>query len=253
MRYLILSDLHSNLEALTAVLAASEGEYDEIVCCGDIVDYGADPNAVVDWVRGRVKLLVRGNHDKACSGIANTDDFNDVARVSAGWTRSQLRPENIDYLRSLPQGPRQIGGEFAIMHGSPQDEDEYLPAAWTAAPAFEFLDDRVSFFGHTHLQGGFIRTRKQIEAVPLMNAPDPGASAKMHRRKLEVQNDETYLLNPGSVGQPRDGDNRAAFAIYDTDGIVEYRRAPYDIETAMKKILDAGLPEVLAYRLTVGR
>ncbi len=252
MRYLIISDLHSNLEALQAVLGAAENDYDEVVCCGDLVGYGADPNAVIDWVRQHVRWVVRGNHDKAGSGLESADDFNDVARFSAFWTRAQLTAENADYLRNLPKGPMEVAGQFAILHGSPMDEDEYLPAAWMAAEAFDSLRDRISFFGHTHLHGGFIRGRSQIADVPL-KASLLGAGPGAVRRKLEIVSDEQYLLNPGSVGQPRDLDHRAAFAIYDTEGIVEYGRVPYDLDAAMEKIMRAGLPEFLAYRLAVGR
>jgi predicted phosphodiesterase len=255
MRYLVLSDLHSNLEALHAVLRTAKGAYDEIVCCGDVVGYGPDPDAVVDWVREHAAFIVRGNHDKACSGVMEPEDFSDIARIAAYWTRSQMRPDNIDFLRTLPKGPRKVADRFAILHGSPRDEDEYVPAPWAAAGVFEFLSSRVSFFGHTHLQGGFVRRRQRIQTIPLKAVQPSRAvgSGKKARGMLEVQPDETFLINPGSVGQPRDRDNRAAFAIYDTDGIVEYGRAAYDIRTTMMKIIDAGLPDFLAYRLALGR
>jgi diadenosine tetraphosphatase ApaH/serine/threonine PP2A family protein phosphatase len=166
-----------------------------------------------------------------------------------------MRPDNIDYLRTLPKGPVKIANHFAILHGSPRDEDEYVPAPWTAAGVFEFLSSRVSFFGHTHIQGGFVRRRQRIQTIPLKAVQPSRAvgSGKKARGVLEVQPEETFLINPGSVGQPRDRDNRAAFAIYDTDGIVEYGRAAYDIRTTMMKIIDAGLPDFLAYRLALGR
>ena len=255
MRYLVLSDLHSNIEALHAVLRTAKGAYDEIVCCGDIVGYGPDPDAVVDWVRDHAAFAVRGNHDKACSGLMEPEDFSDVARIAAYWTRSAMRPDNLDYLRSLPQGPRNVADQFAILHGSPRDEDEYIPAPWAAADVFEFLSSSVSFFGHTHLQGGFVRSRQSIHAIPLkaVTASKAVGSSKKARGLLEIRPDETYLINPGSVGQPRDMDNRAAFAIYDTDGLVEFGRAAYDIRTTMTQIIDLGLPDFLAYRLALGR
>jgi predicted phosphodiesterase len=248
MRYLILSDLHSNLEALQAVLAATEGAYETVVCCGDLVGYGPDPDAVVNWVRENVTEVVRGNHDKACSGIMEGDDFSEVARRGVYWTRAHLSPENLQYLRNLPQGPRDVMDQFAILHGSPSDEDEYVPTALDAAESFSLLRHRVSFFGHTHLQGGFVRSRLKIREVS-----SKAVDKTKTRGILEIQANETYLLNPGSVGQPRDRDTRTAFAIYDTEGVVEYGRVPYDMEATMNKILEAGLPEFLAYRLTLGR
>ena len=248
MRYLILSDLHSNLEALQAVLAAADGAYEKIVCCGDLVGYGPDPDPTVEWTRTNVTDVVRGNHDKACSGITDADDFSSAARIAAYWTREHLSPENTTYLRNLPQGPHAISNQFGILHGSPGDEDEYLTTSWEAAESFGLLRHRVSFFGHTHRQGGFVKRGNRIIELP--------AQAKItgkERGKLKIAGDETYLLNPGSVGQPRDGDNRAAFAIFDTDGLVEYGRASYDIQTTIKKIIAAGLPDFLAHRLKLGR
>ncbi|MGH9665777.1 MAG: metallophosphoesterase family protein, partial [Bryobacteraceae bacterium] len=125
MRYLILSDIHANWEALDAVLAHAADAYDRILCCGDLVGYGADPNAVVEWVRAKVARVVRGNHDKACSGLEDLEWFNPIARASAEWTLKILSPDNADYLRRLPKGPAAVNG-FDIAHGSPLDEDEYL-------------------------------------------------------------------------------------------------------------------------------
>ena len=248
MRYLVLSDLHSNLEALQAVLAITQGEYEQVVCCGDLVGYGPDPDPVVDWVREHVTEVIRGNHDKACCGVTEAEDFNEAARVVAFWTRDRLKPENLQYLRNLPRGPAAVANQLAILHGSPLDEDEYITTCAGASESISFLFHRVSFFGHTHLQGGFLQnSSKAMKALP------PPVSLDSARISLEVQPDETYYLNPGSVGQPRDGDSRAAFVIYDTAGIVEYGRAPYDVEATMAKMRQAGLPEFLAYRLSIGR
>ena len=248
MRYLVLSDLHSNLEALQAVLAITEGEYDQVVCCGDLVGYGPDPDPVVDWVREHVTEVIRGNHDKACCGVTDAEDFNEAARMASFWTRAHLKPENLQYLRKLPKGPAAVANQFAIVHGSPLDEDEYITTCAGAAESIHFLFHRVSFFGHTHLQGGFLQDGSTaVEALP------PPVSLDSTCKSLEVQPNETYYLNPGSVGQPRDGDSRAAFVIYDTAGIVEYGRVPYDVEATMDKMRQAGLPEFLAYRLSIGR
>ena len=248
MRYLILTDLHSNLEALQAVLAVTQGEYQQVVCCGDLVGYGPDPDPIVDWTRENVTDVVRGNHDKACSGVTNAEEFNEAARLAAYWTRAHLKLANLQYLKDLPMGPHEVMSQFAILHGSPRDEDEYVTTTWQAAESIDLLSHRVSFFGHTHLQGGFLRNSGGgVQTLRLT------ASRDTARESLEIRPDETYFLNPGSVGQPRDGDNRAAFAIFDTAGFVEYGRTPYDIAATMAKMRESGLHEFLAYRLSIGR
>ena len=248
MRYLIVSDIHANYEALRAVLVSAKGDYEEIISCGDLVGYGPDPDLVTDWVRENVKCVVRGNHDRACSGLESADQFNEAARVAAYWTLNHMKPENIEYLKGLPPGPMEIGGQFDILHGSPRDEDEYVTTSQEASECFPLLRHPVSFFGHTHLQGGFLRTtRGNVLLLPM------GVQRESAYRLLEVHPDEGYYLNSGSVGQPRDRDPSAAFAIFDTKGYVEYRRVPYDVETTIRKMQEAGLPEFLAYRLSVGR
>ena len=248
MRYLIISDLHANWEALEAVLATTDGEYSEVICCGDLVGYGADPDPVVDWVRAHVSTVVRGNHDRVCCGIDDPEEFNENARKAAYWTRDQLKPQNLQYLRDLPQGPLDISGRFEILHGSLRDEDEYVTSSWEASESFKLLQHPVAFFGHTHLQGGFFQLAdRPVESLGV------AVGRNKTRRILELRGNITYFLNPGSVGQPRDSDSRAAFAIYDTMGFVEYGRVTYDITTAMNKIRQANLPEYLAHRLSVGR
>jgi predicted phosphodiesterase len=246
VRYLILSDIHSNLEALQAVLEASVGEYDVAACCGDLVGYCADPSAVTGWARRSLACIVRGNHDKACSGGDSLEWFNPVARASALWTYGVLRPEELEYLQMLPKGPADAGG-FQIMHGSPLDEDEYVINAEEIAGLAQYLEAPVSFFGHTHLQGGFRIHRNGVRAIP----PVPPGQVS---RVIQIEEAELFVLNPGSVGQPRDGDPRAAYAIYiPEERLVELRRAEYDVGAAQTKILAAGLPEVLARRLALGR
>lgn len=246
MRYLILSDIHANSEALDAVLRQAEGQYGEALCCGDVIGYGADPNGVIEWVRGNCPVTIRGNHDKACTGIDDLEWFNPVARAAAVWTRRNLTPENILWARALPQGPATVGG-FQVLHGSPADEDEYLLAAEEAALGFQYLERRVAFFGHTHIQGGYIWNHSRVETIPTVPPTTTSES-------LAIDSDCGYLINPGSVGQPRDGDPRAAYAIYDSDAArVAYFRVPYDVETAQDKIRAAGLPPILADRLTIGR
>jgi predicted phosphodiesterase len=240
VRYLILSDIHANLEGLEAVLEHAKDQYESIINCGDLAGYGPNPNEVVDWCRATNSTVVRGNHDKACALLENLEWFNPVARESALWTHQVLTPQNRKYLGELPKGPAPIDG-FQIFHGAPQDEDEYIVTHDEAQYAAQFLGSPISFFGHTHLQGGFAVHRNGIRRTP-----DAG---------IVDLNDESmlYLINPGSVGQPRDGDPRAGYAIYDSDEhLVECRRVNYDNITTWRKIVQAGLPEMLGRRLMVG-
>lgn len=245
-RYLILSDIHANWEALQAVLESAAGEYDQIICLGDLVGYGADPNAVTEWVRARVTLVVRGNHDRASAGLEDLEWFNPVARQAAEWTHSQLTPDNLAYIAALPKGPIAVEN-FQVMHGSPLDEDEYVVAAADAGQTFPYLESSLAFFGHTHLQGGFEWGRNRVR-------PIARPALRHNERTLELDPDNAYLVNPGSVGQPRDGDPRAGYILYNPDDhFLIYRRVPYDFLTAQSKIQSAGLPDLLAARLAVGR
>lgn len=245
MRYLVVSDVHANWEALQAVLEHARGSYDAILCCGDLVGYGADPNPVVEWARKHVAAVVRGNHDKACAGLEDLEWFNPAARAAALWTQEALTRENLDYLRSLPKGPLPLDG-FQILHGSPVDEDEYLVSVADVQQISAYVDRPLSFFGHTHIQGGFLWQRGGVRRIARL-------SEQEHERVVELPPGSVCLANPGAVGQPRDGDPRAAYLLYiPEDGVVIYRRVPYDLAAAQRKILDAGLPASLAYRLTLG-
>ena len=247
MRYLILSDIHANLTALDAALAAAKGHWDKVICLGDVVGYGPDPNEVVDRIREIGALTIRGNHDKAGSGIANADDFNPVARAVALWTRDQLRPENREWLEQLPTGPLNENG-FVMVHGAFRDEDEYVFAPAQALDSLLDAPAQITFFGHTHLQGGFTLRDDQVGVLHFKPA------AGSHFSTLAIEDGTTYLLNPGSIGQPRDGDPRSGFVLYDTDDdLVIFYRVPYDVKAAQKDILNAGLPPRLAERLEDGR
>jgi len=247
VRYLIISDLHSNWEALQAVLEDAAGKYEQILCCGDIVGYGSDPNPVVDWVRTHVQATVRGNHDRACVGLEDLEWFNPVAQAASIWTMTQLTEVNADFIRNLPMGPVTVGN-FQLIHGSPVDEDDYLVSADDAVSAFPYAESSLLFFGHTHLQGGFRWRSDQVQAIGRLH-PD-----WQTRYLLEIDPQCAYLINPGSVGQPRDSDPRAAYVLYDTEAeLLYYHRVPYDVETTQRKIRDAGLPDLLAARLAVGR
>jgi predicted phosphodiesterase len=255
MRLLLLSDIHANLEALDACMAAAPA-YDRVVNLGDIVGYNASPNEVCERVRAMACPVVRGNHDRACSGLSSLAEFNLVAAMSARWTQTTLSTDHLDWLRNLPQGPLRLG-EFPgleFVHGSPRDEDEYVLNNTTAGVDFHLPGhaDRI-FFGHTHLQGGFACRNNRTQPITPQYATGEG----VERCQLLLTAGERYLINPGSVGQPRDNDWRAAFALYESgaDGSasVTYYRVPYDVQAAQSKILAANLPERLATRLKLGR
>ncbi len=252
MKILIISDIHGNQEAMEACLASVKGGYDQVYNLGDIVGYGASPNEVVDRSRELGGLFVRGNHDKACSGVADANDFNHIAALAAYWTRDKLTPPNLEWVKNLPQGPIRPPdvANVQCVHGSPLNEDEYIIVV---RDAYEPLLDSIlplTFFGHTHIQGGFSSHDDQWATLrPVWESEnDP------ERFELPLVPDAKYLINPGSVGQPRDGDWRAAFATYDTDAsIVTFHRVPYDVESAQRKIFEANLPDRLATRLREGR
>lgn len=246
MRYLILSDIHANLEGLQAVLRESEGAWDRVVCLGDTVGYGADPNACAAFVRENVPHVVRGNHDKACAGLDDLEWFNAAARASALWTQDVLAPENMEWLRGLPKGPLHLDG-FQILHGSPLDEDEYLLQAGDAQQLTGYLDTPLSFFGHTHVQGGFMLHRNGVQRIPAV--PRKSAHAD-----FAIDPDSYVLINPGSAGQPRDGDPRAAYALLDTSALTwTNHRVEYPIRATQDKMRANRFPARMIERLDYGR
>ena len=251
MRLLLLSDIHSNLEALQACLSAAP-ECDLVINLGDIVGYGASPNEVTEQSRSLGKFFVRGNHDKAVAGLTDLNDFNPVAGVAALWTRDQLTQENADWLRVLSQGPIEVPEipDAQFVHGSPLDEDEYVVNSEEAAASLRKSATAITFFGHTHLQGGFYGNGSKDDAF----FPEYKTVGKSEQWEFILRRSSRYLINPGSVGQPRDGDWRAAFATYDTETrTVTFRRVPYDLKTAQDRITAANLPPRLATRLAAGR
>lgn len=246
MRRLILSDIHANLEALEAVLADACNQYDEIVCCGDLVGYGASPAEVVAWARRNAAVIVRGNHDRACAGIEAMEDFNNAARDAALWTRHQLPYSDLAWLAALPAGPLRYE-LFEVAHGSPIDEDEYLVSDFEAYSVSRYIERPVSFIGHTHLQGLWSFRAGEFRKAPPVK---PG----QHEHSYTLDPASVYLVNPGAVGQPRDGDPRAGYALWDdASGTLLLRRVAYDIAGAQARIRQAGLPEHLASRLAHGR
>ena len=220
--------------------------FDETLVLGDIVGYGADPNAVVARVRElKPRAIVRGNHDKVACGLEQPDGFNAVARAAAEWTFEVLEPEHRAWLASLPKGPLAVDDLVEICHGSPIDEDLYIFDETDALRALKGMSRQLCLFGHTHFPITFQLAGGELQAM------GPTAEAEAI---LELRTDVLYLVNPGAVGQPRDGDARAAYAIVDVEGKrVELVRLEYPIEAAQAKVVEAGLPPVLAKRLAVGR
>jgi len=244
MIYLIISDIHANLEALEAVLAAT-GDYDHALVLGDLVGYGADPNEVVARVRALSNAtVIRGNHDKVATRLASVEHFNHLARFAIEWTADALTPDNHQWLAALPAGPVAVDDLVEICHGAPFDEDAYIFDDLDVRRALATASRPACLFGHTHVPAAF-RLAGEMSVI----GPPRG-----DRFRLPLDVDARYLVNCGAVGQPRDGDPRAAFALLDTaDRTLTIRRVPYDVGTAQAKIIAAGLPEVLAHRLAIGR
>ncbi len=248
MRYLVLTDIHANLEALESCLEdARVRRYDQALVLGDLVGYGADPNAVIERVVALNPVgLVRGNHDKVAFGLDYAEGFNAVARTAAEWTLGALTDAHRQWLAALPAGPRVIDDLVEICHGAPFDEDLYLFDQTDALRALRASSRPLCAFGHTHQPATF-----QL-AADTFNSETPAFDGE--GSQLPLRPGVRYLVNPGSVGQPRDGDPRAAYAIIDTVApAVEFVRVAYEIGAAQAKIVRAGLPQVLARRLSAGR
>jgi diadenosine tetraphosphatase ApaH/serine/threonine PP2A family protein phosphatase len=254
VKYLVLSDIHANLEALEATLEAA-GPVDHTLVLGDLVGYGADPNGVVELVRSLSPAhVIRGNHDKVAAGLAGTDGFNHVARGAIDWTAAVLTPENRAWLGAIAAGPVIIDDTIEICHGTPFDEDVYIFDEIDALRSLRAAERRLCFFGHTH-----------VPAIYRLNVGDDAGArgdAALHvvgpvrgtSYSLRLDDLSRHLVNCGAVGQPRDGDPRAAYGVVDTEtGVVTIHRTDYDVHTARAKVLAAGLPDVLASRLALGR
>ena len=244
MKYLIISDIHANLEALEATLA-SAGPHDATLVLGDLVGYGADPNAVIDRIRQLpATTIIRGNHDKVGAGIEDVEAFNHLAKHAIAWTATRLTPANRTWLAALPAGPISINGLVQICHGSPFDEDVYIFDDLDARRALLVTERSLCLFGHTHVPAVY-RFGSELRPV----GPPRGEAFR-----LSLETTAKYLVNCGAVGQPRDGDPRAAFGLLDTDTrTLTVMRVAYDVAAAQAKIVAAGLPEVLAQRLAIGR
>jgi predicted phosphodiesterase len=251
LRILLLSDIHSNLEAVEACLAAAPSS-DAVVNLGDIVGYGASPNEVTTRARELGGTFVRGNHDKVVTGLESVESFNPIAGLAALWNREHTSPENLDWLRALPKGPVTIAAMDGVqfVHGAPDDEDRYVVTNPDALQTLASTEAGVIFFGHTHIQGVFCLRSGVVENVH----PEYPSIGKHETQKFQLETGATYMINPGSVGQPRDGDWRAAFAAYDSEKReVTFYRVPYDLRSAQERIFAANLPPRLATRLASGR
>lgn len=255
MKYLIISDIHANLEALEATLAAANG-YDRVLVLGDLVGYGADPNAVIERIRSLPSAaIIRGNHDKVGAGLEDVEGFNHLARFAIAWTAATLTSENRAWLAALPKGPMAIDDDVEICHGTPFDEDVYVFDELDALRAIRAARRPLCFFGHTHVPaifrlhaaGRFMARLRGDGELEMLGPP------RSMPFSFEVR-EGSHLVNCGAVGQPRDGDPRAAFGMFDSGTrTLTMMRAVYDIAAAQAKIVGAGLPEVLAQRLAVGR
>lgn len=232
MRFAIISDIHSNLEALTAALKLIDAQsVDEFVCLGDIVGYGANPNECIALIRERCSIIVRGNHDAAALDLSVADGFSENARIAAQWTAKSLSPESKNFLMKLPLTA--TNDDALFVHASPVDPPEwnYIFSVFDAMEAFKAFPQRICFIGHSHAPGVFSEKRK-------IN---------------HITKDDRFIINVGSIGQPRDGNPRLSFGIFDTVAW-SYKnfRGDYDRATAAEKIMNAGLPRALAERLYDG-
>ncbi len=236
----IISDIHGNLEALEKALELiDQVEVDEVLCLGDVVGYGADPNECIDRVRSRCSVVLLGNHDAAAVGLTSVEYFNTHARRAAFWTRDRLTEENTEYIRSLPLEHRT--DYFLAVHASPHEMEEwhYVTNQGVADDAFAEFEDPVCFIGHSH--------------VPILFREGGARGERLTEGTITLPEKTRSIVNVGSVGQPRDNDSRLSFGVYDSEKrTVTIRREKYDVAAASEKILRAGLPEMLATRLHLG-
>jgi len=239
MKYAIISDIHSNLEAFErTLLEIDDIGVNGIICLGDIVGYGASPNECVDIVRERNIISIVGNHDVVACGKKEPMDFNPIAREAALWTRDELTKESEEYLNNLPQA-KEIE-DFLVVHGSLTDPNFYIFSDQDASIEFSHMvNHNICFFGHTHVRIYYVYLNNLVESFD--------------DDSISINGNTKYLINPGSVGQPRDGDSRASFLIFDeNEKQIDFVRLDYDIDTAQEKIIQAGLDRKLAYRLSLG-
>ncbi|MBN2266137.1 MAG: metallophosphoesterase family protein [Candidatus Aminicenantes bacterium] len=245
MRYLIFTDIHGNMEAFQSVLkAVRKKKIDHYIFLGDLVGYGASPNEVIQKILTLKPLsIIRGNHDKAVSGLDSVQTFNPIAAAAIFWTKNTITRKNLDFLVRLKQGPEIVQDAITICHGAPFDEDYYIFGEFDAAEAFSYIQTPICFFGHTHFP--FVYTEKDGSVE--------GTFLEGDANEVKLEKGTRYLINPGSVGQPRDRNARAAYAVYDSEArTIKFGRVDYDIEEAKRRIIDEKLPPALAERLSLG-
>ena len=248
MLYLIFSDVHGNLEAYKRMLkAADKISPDAFICLGDIVGYGPNPNETIDRTKKLKNLfIVRGNHDKVAAGLDSVESFNPVARKAIIWTRKKLKDKNKEYLKNLPKGPLIIDNKFTIFHGSYSDEDYYIFNPFDALISLQNAPTKISFFGHTHIPIIFKFTPSDKLEILTITSSKTKIEIKLERKSY-------YLINPGSVGQPRDRNPKISFVTYDTKTrIITFYRYKYPIPNTAAKVLKQRLPRFLAERLSKG-
>ncbi|NNE09221.1 MAG: metallophosphoesterase family protein [Gemmatimonadetes bacterium] len=240
MKYAIVSDIHGNLEAFKAALdSIREEECEKLICLGDVIGYGANPVECLELARDQCDVILMGNHDAAAAGETSTDNFTLRAQLSTEWTRKQLKPEHLDAIRALPY-TWNTSSIFTV-HASPYEPKEWHYVLNTAYSdeAFDCFEEFICFVGHSH--------------VPALFSASHEHTGIMEAGELDLSADDRYIVNVGSVGQPRDGDPRLSYCLYDSRRkTIEICRVEYDVETASNKILDVGLPDELAKRLFFG-
>jgi len=244
MRYLIFSDIHSNFEAFEEFFNVKKNKkIDKYIFLGDLVGYGPNPNEVIDLFKILKNVhTVRGNHDKVIANLESSSMFNPAAAFSAEWSKLQISPDNLHYLKNLPKGPLTIDHFFAICHGATFDEDYYIFTMFEAIESFKFMDSYIGFFGHTHFPVIYYMRNEKLDLIPLTE-----------NTKIKLDPNTRYMINPGSIGQPRDKNPTSSFIIFDSaKKEINFIRYPYAIKKTQKKIRDAGLPELLASRLEAG-
>jgi len=246
MRLAVIADIHSNREALDSVLARIDQEgVDAIVNLGDLVGYNASPNECLEMLQGRNVWSLAGNHDLALLDPERAQHFNIIAYEALMWCRQQVRPEFLEFLQGLPL-LRKLPGSFLACHGTPANPDTYIAYHFQGKRVLKDLskhsDLRVCFFGHTHRRALWYR---DIRGKVALRQISPAT--------MQLSPEEHYLINPGSVGQPRDGNPEAAYAIFDDEeSSIQFKSVPYDVSGAQRRILAAGLPPYLAERLALG-
>lgn len=247
MRYGIYSDLHANLEALKVVLQklTVEEKVDCLICLGDVVGYGANPNECIDLVKDKTKHVIAGNHDHAALDLTDIRYFNPYAKKAVHWTQEQLTQESHDYLHSLPLSLHFEEEDFMIVHATPSKPEawNYIFSRQEARYEFNSFTEKVCFIGHSHQPLIIESENNEINVIQAHEGTDV----------VQLKEDCRYIINDGSVGQPRDRNPKSAYCIFDSDKMtVQIKRTGYDVEKAQKKIIDAGLPELLADRLATG-